>query len=34
VPASRRAQFTNHKLRSRQDAEGLLAEAEKGRLVE
>jgi len=34
VPESRRAQFTDHKLRSRADAEQLLAEAEKGRLVE
>ena len=34
LPESRRAQFTDHKLRSREDAEELLAEAEKGRLVE
>jgi PPM family protein phosphatase len=34
VPESRRKQFTDHKLRSRDDAEELLVEAEKGRLVE
>ena len=34
VPESRRDLFTDHKLRSREDAEELLAEAEKGRLVE
>ena len=34
LPESRRKPFVDHKLRSREDAEELLAEAEKGRLVE
>jgi PPM family protein phosphatase len=34
IPESRRSLFTDQKLRSRDDAEELLVEAEKGRLVE
>ena len=32
VPARRRATFTNHKLRSRDDAENLVIALERGRL--